>query len=153
MRVIDLCHPPVVVVSPKATLQQAAVLMEAKSVGCLIVIDAMKNVIGLITDRDIVIRSASLGAAPDMALVESAMTTDIVSVPGDTALPEAIATMRAAGVRRLVIHDGAARLCGIVSADDLLSTLVRWVDELSAVYALPRPVGSPGFNRDFTRMA
>lgn len=153
MRIIDLCRTPVVVISPKATLQQAAILLEARSVGCLIVIDAMKNVIGLITDRDIVTRSASLGAAPDAAIVESAMTTDIVSVPGETGLPEAIAAMKAAGVRRLVVRDGAARLSGIVSADDLLQTLVGWVGELSAVYVPPLPAGSPGFNRDFTRMA
>jgi len=153
MTVFDLCKSPVVTISSEANLQQAAVLMEAKSVGCLVVTDSRQTPIGVLTDRDIVTRAVVRGVASDSQTVGSVMTKTLVAVSSETEIDEALGIMRKARVRRLVVVDGAnKRLCGILSADDVLLMILGQAGLLGDIYFLQDKAGQTHFRSDFTEM-
>ncbi|MFM6928924.1 MAG: CBS domain-containing protein [Bdellovibrio sp.] len=153
MKVVVLCKTPVVVISAEATLQQAAILMQAKSVGCLVVIDSSHVPVGLITDRDIVIRAVVRGVASDSQFVGSIMTKSLVEVSTETEIEEALDVMRKAHVRRLlVVERGSRRVQGILSADDILLRCLDQIDRLGDIYFLQDKAGKTHFHSDFTGM-
>ena len=152
MTVFDLCKSPVVTISSESNLQQAAVLMEAKSVGCLVVTDSRQTPIGVLTDRDIVTRAVVRGVASDSQTVGSVMTKTLVAVSSETEIDEALGIMRKARVRRLVVVDGANRLCGILSADDVLLMILGQAGLLGDIYFLQDKAGQTHFRSDFTEM-
>ncbi|MGE5086138.1 MAG: cyclic nucleotide-binding/CBS domain-containing protein [Bacillota bacterium] len=153
MTVSDLCKKPVVAISSEANLQQAALLMQAKSVGCLVVIDAEEVPVGLITDRDIVTRAVVRGVASDSQYVGSVMTKNLVEVSKDAEIDEALEIMRKSHVRRLVVvEENSRRLLGILSADDLLLTCLGQIDRLGDIYFLQDKAGKTHFRSDYTGM-
>jgi CBS domain-containing protein len=110
----------VMFVSPQETLQRAAQMMGDLNVGALPVCDG-DRLIGMITDRDITIRSASAGAAPVDARVQEAMSPDVRFCFEDQPLDEVIQQMADSLIRRVPVisHDEAHRLVGIVALGDL----------------------------------
>ena len=115
------------------TVLEAAELMHRRHIGDLIVVDDLDDnpiPVGLVTDRDIVLKV--LGNGRDAAKTRVA---DIMSMPLVTAADEedssaAIARMRSHGVRRLPVTTAGGRLVGIVTLDDLLRMLRTEVDGL-----------------------
>jgi CBS domain-containing protein len=107
-------------VSPQETLEQAAQMMSDLNVGVLPVCDG-DRLVGMITDRDITVRSASEGKAPGESSVEDAMSGDVQWCFEDQSLDEVIEQMADSLIRRVpvVSHDDAHRLIGIVALADL----------------------------------
>jgi CBS domain-containing protein len=110
----------VMFVSPQESLQQAAQMMDDMNVGMLPVCDG-ERLVGMITDRDITVRSASEGIAPGESTVEDAMSGDVRWCFEDQTLDEVIQQMADSLIRRVpvVSHDDAHRLVGIVALGDL----------------------------------
>ncbi len=77
------------------------------------------RLVGMITDRDIVIRAVAQGEDPKSCLVRDAMTPDLIFCGPDDGVHEAAQLMAARQVRRLVVIDDQKRLCGIVALADL----------------------------------
>lgn len=114
-----------------ATLQSAADLMNRRAVGALVVEDDGK-LVGIVTDRDLVVRGLAHGVASD-ARVDSVMSTDPVTMDAAADLREALKVFRTHPFRRLPItHDG--ELIGLLTVDDLL------IDLASDLGNLVRPV-------------
>jgi CBS domain-containing protein len=105
-------------IGPEETLKAAARKMRDAGVGALVVYED-GNVIGLLTDRDIVVRSTAVGQDPAFSSVRSAMTTQVISCCDDDDLTAAAKCMEARAVRRLVVMDEEARLVGMLSVDDV----------------------------------
>jgi len=105
-------------IGPKETLRAAALKMKEKGVGALVVLDD-DRLLGIITDRDIVVRSTAKGDDPFLTSVERAMTTQVVSCFDSDDLARAAELMEEKAVRRLLVLDSAERLAGILSIDDL----------------------------------
>lgn len=105
-------------VGPDETLQAAARRMREVGVGALVVCEGDRP-IGLITDRDIVVRSAAEGRDPALDRVRSAMTPQVVSCSEDDELLSAATLMQDRAIRRLAVLDAARRLVGMLSVDDL----------------------------------
>jgi CBS domain-containing protein len=103
-------------VSPGDSIQAAARIMKDEDTGVVPVVENGRAV-GIVTDRDIVVRCIAEGGGGDRAVREIA-TTDIVSVkPGDST-HDAEKLMSERQVRRLpVVEDG--RLVGIISLGDI----------------------------------
>ncbi len=117
MQIRDLMTPNPRTVQPRDTLQAAAQAMDELNVGVLPVCEG-DALIGLITDRDIVIRSTSAGQDPRTATVADAMTTAPHTVEADMSLEQALETMEDQQLRRVPVMDGG-KLVGIVSLGDL----------------------------------
>lgn len=103
--------------APETTLREAAVLMREGDMGSIPVVDNGK-LVGIVTDRDIVVRSIAEGQGPDSP-VAGAMTTEIFSVRPDEFVFEAIRLMGDKQVRRVPVVDESGALAGIISIADV----------------------------------
>lgn len=112
-------------VSPQETVQRAAQLMDDLNVGALPVCEA-GQLIGMVTDRDITVRATSVGIAPDEAVVDEVMSTDVRSCFEDQTLDEVMQQMSDTQIRRVpvVSRDEPGKLVGILSMGDIATKSV-----------------------------
>ena len=120
---------PVVTIQEESTVEAAARVMRDRRVGSLVITRSGRP-IGLITDRDIVVRVVAEGLDVRAARVDDFVTFDPITVSVHEGIETATARMRRHGVRRLPLVDEDGRAIGIVTADELLALLGR---ELAAV--------------------
>jgi CBS domain-containing protein len=118
VKVSDVMTRGVEKISPAATLEQAAKEMKAHNVGILPIVDG-DNVVGVITDRDIVLRAVSERLRPEMTRVRDIMTPGDVFCYEDQNIAEASLVMEKNLVHRLVVLDRNEKLVEIVSLSDL----------------------------------
>jgi len=138
MTVYACCQTNVVSVKPDATVQFVAGLMKEKNIGCIVVTDNHRPV-GIVTDRDIALRSATLCDAPETALIESIMTRDPMIIRKDTGIFDAIQEMKTKGVRRMPIVDSGGRLVGLLTVDDLIRLLAREMADIARIIGKESP--------------
>ena len=118
MQVLDVMTREVETVPPDASLQKAAEAMERADVGSLPVCQG-RRLLGVITDRDIVVRGVATGASPVDMLVRDCMSEDISYVFEDEDVEAALKRMEALQSRRLAVLDRQKNLVGIVSLGDI----------------------------------
>ncbi len=111
------------------TVFDVACRMRDKHVGCVVVVRDGRPV-GMLTDRDIVLRVVAEGLDARSVLVSSIVTYDAATVLRTDGFETAVRKMREHAVRRLPIVDENGCVTGIVTADDLIGLLGR---ELSAL--------------------
>ena len=109
-----------------ATIHAAAVAMDKNSVGAVVVVDADRPV-GVITDRDLVVRALAR-RTPLNARVDSVMSTSVVCVGADAELNAVTAILSTHPFRRVPVVD-ADRVVGVVTLDDLIVRLVHDLNE------------------------
>lgn len=114
--VADVMTPAPTTIGMSETLQTAAQVMAAQDVGALVV-QAGHTTIGIVTDRDLVVRGLAEGLGLE-AMVGEVASEDIVTVGPDVAVETAVQVMRTAAVRRVPVLDGDT-VVGIVSLGDL----------------------------------
>ena len=103
---------------PDATIQQAATRMKELDVGSLPVCEN-DRLIGIVTDRDIVLRSVSQGHNPGEHHVKEAMSNKLHYCREDQDVGEVADLMKREQIRRVPVLDGGKRLVGIVALGDL----------------------------------
>ena len=118
MQIADIMTRDPRSVQPGDTLQAAAQAMDELNVGVLTVCEAGR-LVGMLTDRDIVVRSAAAGQDPCKAVVADAMTTVVHSVQDGASVLDAARVMKEHQVRRVPVLDAEGRLAGILSLGDL----------------------------------
>ena len=134
---IERIHTRTVVGAARSdTLEQAAETMRRFHVGALLVIDSADRrpeVVGIVTDRDLVMHALAEGLDSHKVRVEKVMSPVVASVPESADVLEALDRMRAAGVRRLLVTSAGGEPAGILSIDDIVDGLAA---ELAAAAAL-----------------
>jgi CBS domain-containing protein len=138
MTVYACCQTNVVSVKPDATVQFVAGLMKEKNIGCVVVTDDHRPV-GIVTDRDIALRSVTLCNEPEMAQIESIMTRAPMTIRKDTGIFDAIKEMKRSGVRRMPIVDSGGRLVGLLTVDDLIRLLAREMADIARIIGKESP--------------
>lgn len=126
------------------SLADIAGMMVTFDCGEVPIVDSLqnKNVIGVITDRDIVCRTLGKGLNPMNLKVQDCMTTDIVTGDYDMTVNDCLEIMQENQIRRLPIVDENNQLCGIVSQADLIK--YADVDEaVEMVKEVSKPTDSP----------
>lgn len=118
MKIADVMTRKVELTDPGATLQEAAKTMEEDDVGFLPV-GENDRVIGMITDRDIVVRAVAAGLDPRTARVREVMTYRVLYCFEDEDVEAAAESMGRELVRRLPIVNRRKRLVGVVSLGDI----------------------------------
>lgn len=111
----------VITTTRDASAAQAAKAMHEFQVGALLVMEGTgpaAKPAGMITDRDLALH----GLGTD-TLVASMMTPIVATIGRDADAHEALETMRAHGVRRLVVTGADGAVCGMLSIDDLIDGL------------------------------
>ena len=128
-----LCTRVLATASPDDTIRTAAQRMAEFDVGALVVLnkeDRATRAVGVLTDRDIVLRCVADGLSPELTTVSEIMTTPVFTVRDETSIAEALAKMAAAGTRRLVVVAEGDRVAGVLTLDDILGDMA-W--ETSAI--------------------
>ena len=116
MNIRDVMTPNPRTVAPSDTIQNAARIMRDEDTGAVPVVENGRAV-GIVTDRDIVVRAVATGGQLDRP-VRDIVTTAIVAVPPDMSTREAAHIMSEHQIRRLPVVEND-RLVGIVSLGDL----------------------------------
>jgi CBS domain-containing protein len=106
------------VVSPQASLKEAAEIMKSLNVGVVPVCEN-DRLVGMVTDRDIVIRAEAEGRDPATTNVGQAMTPGVSFCLEDDDIKSAVNLMERKQIRRLPVLNGQHRLVGILSLGDL----------------------------------
>ncbi|MET7275355.1 CBS domain-containing protein [Streptomyces flaveolus] len=121
-RVRDVMSPATVAVEPMTTVTRAARLMREENVGdVLVTYDC--DLFGLLTDRDIVLRSVADGRDPDRTTVGSVCTPPpVVTLAPEDSTQHAVDLMRRHAVRRLPVVEHGGVPVGVVSLGDLAGT-------------------------------
>jgi CBS domain-containing protein len=129
-------------IAPQESLQRAAQMMNELNVGALPVCDNEK-LVGMITDRDITVRSTASGRHPAKAHVDEIMSTDIRWCFEDQPLDEVMIQMAGSQIRRVpvVTHDDQHKLVGIVALGDVATKTVE--DQKQDVEQVVEMVSSP----------
>ena len=122
MLVKDVMTSPVVTVDKTAPANNVAGLMLDNRVGCVIVVDDAGNAIGIITERDLVVRVLAKSISPSGAKAKDFMTSPLVTIDPEAAVTDAARMMSKKDIRRLgVLYKG--KLVGIVSSKDILDVM------------------------------
>ena len=117
MQIRDVMTKDVWSLGPEATVAEAAQAMRDMNVGSIPLVDG-DQLVGVITDRDIVIQVVAEGLDAQTERIESFMTRDPITATPDTSVEEASQIMAREQIRRLpVVEDG--RLVGYLAIADL----------------------------------
>lgn len=113
-------------VLPSATLEDAARKMRFRNVGILPVVEGpQREVIGVITDRDIVLRAVAGGLKTNATKVREVMTPKLISCYEDQEIAEVTQLMEKNMVHRIIVVDEKNCLAGIVSVSDIAAKAGR----------------------------
>ncbi|MGN2249759.1 CBS domain-containing protein [Frateuria edaphi] len=106
-------------------LDEVARAMRDEDVGEIPVVDLDRHPIGVITDRDIVVRTLAAGRNPLDVRVQDCMTAPPIVIKEDASLQDCAKLMERQQIRRVPVVDAKGALCGIVSLADLERTDAR----------------------------
>lgn len=110
---------------PGDTVTKAAQLMKARDIGAVPVIESEKSkkLVGIITDRDLVIEVLAGERDPKTTRVDQVMTPGVMTCRIDDDLQQVLNAMSGYQLRRIPIVDNEDRLVGIISQADVATRL------------------------------
>ena len=105
-------------VTPQTPLSEVAEVMESEDVGAVPIVEG-DRLVGIVTDRDIVVRAIAKGKDPRGMPAAEASSRELVTVNPDDELSDALELMARYQVRRLAVTAEDERLVGVVSQADV----------------------------------
>jgi CBS domain-containing protein len=105
-------------ISSDATVLEATQKMNRHRIGSLMVTQA-DRIVGILSERDILMRVVAEEKNPRETKVAAAMTSDVVVVSPDTSIEDASSIMQTRRVRHLPVCDSEGRLLGLISIGDI----------------------------------
>lgn len=119
MKVKDCMCNEVACVNPESTIKDCAKLMCNKHIGCVPVCDSNQNIVGLVTDRDVILRSIACDKDVSNTPVSDIMTCKVCCCSQDEEVEQAEKTMSEYQIRRLPVVDENNKIIGIITLGDL----------------------------------
>jgi CBS domain-containing protein len=127
MLVKDVMSSPVVTTDEKAPSNKIAKLMNENKFGCVIVANEDGKPLGIITERDLVIRVLAKNLRPEDVNAKDVMTSPLATIDPDATISDAARIMSRLDVRRLgVIYKGD--LIGLISSKDILGVMPELIE-------------------------
>jgi CBS domain-containing protein len=127
MLVRDVMSNPVVTMDEDESSNKAAANMDMHDLGAVIVTNKAGKSIGIITERDLVIRVIAKNLKPDTVKAKEIMTTPLVTIEPEATISDAARRMTRLDIRRLgVIYKG--NLVGIISSKDILAVMPELIE-------------------------
>lgn len=140
MRVREIMSTAVDLIDPSTTVAEAAQIMSEDDVGAL-PIGENDRLVGMLTDRDIVLRGIAAGKDVRSATAREVMSPGILYCFEDQDVEDAAKVMSAKQVRRLAVLNRDKRLVGMVSLGDISGASGRLV-AAETLEAVSRPAGA-----------
>lgn len=117
MKIKELMSKTLIIARPEDSIPSIAIQMRDSCIGCLPICQG-EQIVGIITDRDLVLRGLTQGEDINSLTVSQIMSTPVITVSSDTSIQEACQFMCQHQIRRLpVLEQGT--LVGILSLGDL----------------------------------
>ncbi|MBE7037369.1 MAG: CBS domain-containing protein [Ruminococcaceae bacterium] len=137
MKVRDIMSNPAVSITGEDTVCEAARIMQAHNIGVVPVTDDKNKVEGIITDRDIVLRTTSTGKDACVVKVKDVMTTNVELVSPDDDISNITQKMKDNKIRRFpVTQEG--ELVGMLSLGDIASNAENKMEIADAISEISR---------------
>lgn len=125
----DVMTRDLITVPPTTTIDKVAVLMKEHNIGSVIIIDDKGNPVGIVTERDLVVKVLANNLNSSDVQVKSIMSSPVISVNVKTSLVDAVKLMARRNIRRLLVMD-KGKLVGIITARDILSVAPEVIEIL-----------------------
>jgi len=122
MTVGDLMTTYPETLGPDDTIQKAAKMMRDHDYGIIPILDGDESLVGVVTDRDIVIQAVASGHGPETALREC-MTVQPDTIPRDLPVAQALHLMNTRQIRRVPVVE-SGRLIGMLSVGDIAKSQI-----------------------------
>ena len=120
MKVRDAMAKTITSARPDSTVQEVAEIMKREDSGFVPVVEGEDRLVGVVTDRDIVIRClAERHSNPLQEAIDHIMTKDVRTIDAERDLSEAADLMSRDEIRRLAVTEGD-RLVGVLSHGNLV---------------------------------
>ena len=121
----DIMTKDVVTVSPEATIQEVAQLMKEADIGPILIVDneQSRTLVGIMTDRDIVLKVIADGQDPKTTPVGEAMSKKLVTVRPEDDVDVAMKAMAQFQLRRIPVVGENMTLLGIISQADVATRM------------------------------
>lgn len=118
MKVKDCMCDEVIYVRPECSTEECAKLMGENHIGCVPVCDNSNKVVGIVTDRDILLRTIGCGKEVKNTKISDIMTCNVTSCTPETDLTEAEKLMKENQIRRIPVMENN-KVIGILTLGDL----------------------------------
>jgi CBS domain-containing protein len=119
IRVGDVMNKGVVTLQQEATVADAAKTLAGNGIGSVIVLHESEPV-GIITERDIVVKVVAAGRSPLEVKLKSVMSSPIKAVGPEVTVEECAKIIRDERIKRLPVTDKKGKLIGIISETDIV---------------------------------
>jgi CBS domain-containing protein len=127
MVVKDVMSSPVVTLDEDETSNKVATLMDENDLGCVIISNKARKPVGIITERDLVVRVLAKNLMPDAIKAKEIMTSPLVTITPEATISEAARRMSRLDIRRLgVVYKG--NLVGVISSRDILGVMPELIE-------------------------
>lgn len=137
MKVRDVMTKSITSIPPEATIKDAAQIMQQQNVGSVPVVDA-NGLVGIVTDRDIVVRNIASGQDPMSTPVKNVMTSQVTTVTPEEDVQKITQIMSSRQIRRIpVVED--QQLVGMVSLGDVATTGKTDMEASEALAEISKP--------------
>jgi len=136
MLVKDVMTKGVITADPKITAQKAAKIMNTKGIGAIVLVTNEK-LVGILTERDIVINLVVDDLTASDTPVKDIMTNDPVLIEDDADVDEAIEAMNEHHVKRLPVISGS-ELVGMVTTSDICALQPKAIERISKLITSPK---------------
>lgn len=129
MLVKDVMSSPVIAIDESAPANRAAELMDKDDLGCIIVSNKQGKPLGIITERDLVVRVLAKNLKPDTLKAKQVMTSPLMTIEPDATISEAARRMSKLNIRRLgVTYKG--QIQGLLSSKDILGVMPELIETI-----------------------
>ncbi len=137
LRVKDKMTKNVAHVAPNTSIMETAQLMQKHNIGSIPVVEH-DNLVGIVTDRDIVVRNIAHGTDPKATPVSDIMTTDVITVAPDADMYEVTEKMAVNQIRRMPVIENN-KLVGILAIGDVATDRRFNMEASDALSEISRP--------------
>jgi CBS domain-containing protein len=114
----DVMSPQPRIVSASATVVEAAEVMRREDIGALMVVEEEGRGIGIVTDRDIVVRVVAVSQDPSQVRVGDVCSRELTTVAPDDSVSQAVRLMREKAIRRLPVM-AKGEVVGMLTMGDI----------------------------------
>jgi CBS domain-containing protein len=137
MKVRDVMTKSVATVSPDTTIKEAAQMMQQHNVGSIPVVDTT-GLVGIVTDRDIVVRNIAHGQDPISTPVRNIMTSQVMTATPEEDVQAISQKMSTQQIRRVPVVENK-QLVGMVSLGDIATTGTTNMEASEALTEISKP--------------
>jgi len=124
---LKLARRPAISIAPSATVRQLATLLMTERVGAVVVLES-DDLVGIVSERDIVVRCVVEGRDPDSTLVSQIMTTEVRTTHQAVTVDAVFELMFEGRFRHVPVVDAGGKVVGMLSIRDLLRRRLARLD-------------------------